>query len=40
MIRKLTEIPAAALHYSLGTFVLVTHLVTVAVQDRRYGLRA
>jgi hypothetical protein len=39
MIRKLVTLPGVAVHYSLGTLVVVTHLVTVAIQDARHDLR-
>jgi hypothetical protein len=39
MILKLVTLPGVAVHYSLGTLVVVTHLVTVAIQDARHDLR-
>jgi hypothetical protein len=39
MLRTMLALPEAAIHYSLGTLVLVTHLVVVAVQDARHDLR-
>jgi hypothetical protein len=39
MIRRIASLPGAAVHYSLGTMVVVTHLVVVAIQDAKSELR-